>query len=302
MGCLRLSFIVIVLAVGAGLYFRSTEDARVKEILNTVLKLTPKPIVDLFQSARDDSHNAKKQEKVTDNEVKSTNRIFSKQDLWDNYRGGDESKGLYLAFFGKVFDVSKGKEHYGPGGGYHFFAGRDGTKGFVTGDFSDEGLTDDIEGMDSKLMIGFDDWIQFYSSSYTYVGTVIGQFYDENGEPTEALKNANKLIAEAKQAKKQEDEENKILPMCNSESSAAKGSRVWCSTKSGGVERNWVGVPRQYHPPGATSPRCACVRTAGKPSYGTDDGKNRGDLDNPYLREYNGCHSTSDSCVIKQPK
>lgn len=50
--------------------------------------------------------------------------LFLKEDLWENYRGTDGSKGLYLAFLGTVYDVSSGKDHYGPGGGYHFFAGK----------------------------------------------------------------------------------------------------------------------------------------------------------------------------------
>lgn len=39
------------------------------------------------------------------------------------YNGGENSKGLYLAILGQVFDVEKGRKHYGPGGGYHFFTG-----------------------------------------------------------------------------------------------------------------------------------------------------------------------------------
>lgn len=39
------------------------------------------------------------------------------------YDGGENSKGLYLAILGQVFDVEKGRKHYGPDGGYHFFTG-----------------------------------------------------------------------------------------------------------------------------------------------------------------------------------
>lgn len=31
--------------------------------------------------------------------------------------------GLYLSILGQVFDVTKGKKHYGPGGNYHAFIG-----------------------------------------------------------------------------------------------------------------------------------------------------------------------------------
>ena len=40
------------------------------------------------------------------------------------YDGAEGNKGPYLGFLGYVFDVEKGREHYGPGGGYEFFAGK----------------------------------------------------------------------------------------------------------------------------------------------------------------------------------
>jgi hypothetical protein len=39
----------------------------------------------------------------------------------------------------QVFEVTRGARHYGPGGGYAFFAGRDGTRAFVTGEFNETG-------------------------------------------------------------------------------------------------------------------------------------------------------------------
>ncbi|XP_016130604.1 neuferricin-like [Sinocyclocheilus grahami] len=48
------------------------------------------------------------------------------------YNGGENSKGLYLAILGQVFDVEKRSKHYGPGGGYHFFTGK------LTGQFYTE--------------------------------------------------------------------------------------------------------------------------------------------------------------------
>ena len=47
----------------------------------------------------------------------------------------------------QVFDVTKGARHYGPGGGYAGFAGRDGTRAFGSGKFTDEGLVDEVAGL-----------------------------------------------------------------------------------------------------------------------------------------------------------
>lgn len=48
--------------------------------------------------------------------------IITKKEL-EEYNGEPESKGLYLSIMGMIYDVSKGVQHYGPGGGYNFFAG-----------------------------------------------------------------------------------------------------------------------------------------------------------------------------------
>lgn len=49
-------------------------------------------------------------------------RMIGKSEL-SKYNGEVNSPGLYVAILGQVFDVNKGRKHYGPGGGYHFFSG-----------------------------------------------------------------------------------------------------------------------------------------------------------------------------------
>ncbi|XP_071904353.1 membrane-associated progesterone-binding protein 4-like isoform X2 [Coffea arabica] len=50
-------------------------------------------------------------------------RLFSAEEL-SFYNGSDPHLPIYLAIVGSVFDVTKGKSHYGAGGGYNHFAGR----------------------------------------------------------------------------------------------------------------------------------------------------------------------------------
>ena len=47
---------------------------------------------------------------------------------------------------GDVYDVSAGRLHYGVGGPYHFFAGRDASRAYVTGCFKTH-LTHDTRGL-----------------------------------------------------------------------------------------------------------------------------------------------------------
>lgn len=51
-----------------------------------------------------------------------SDRLLSHGEL-SLYTGTEDSQGLYLAILGQVFDVEKGRKHYGPGGAYRFFTG-----------------------------------------------------------------------------------------------------------------------------------------------------------------------------------
>lgn len=73
------------------------------------------------------------------------------------------------------------------------------------------------------------------------------------------------------------------------------------SILSGGISRDWTGVPRKLYQPGGKKPQCVCVRTTGPPtgqasSTSHDD---RGDLDNPSLQEYMGCPPLASSCILQ---
>jgi hypothetical protein len=54
----------------------------------------------------------------------------------------------------------------------------------VTGDFTEEGLTDDINDFDEAKMLSLSDWLNFYDKEYKMVGVVEGRFYDSNGKLT----------------------------------------------------------------------------------------------------------------------
>ncbi|KAF3706700.1 Neuferricin Cytochrome b5 domain-containing protein 2 Precursor [Channa argus] len=212
-------------------------------------------------------------------------RLLGKSEL-ALYDGEEGSRGLYLAILGQVFDVHKGHKHYGPGGAYHFMAGKDASLAFITGDFTESGLTDDVSGLSPLQVLALYDWLAFYQKNYQFVGFVTGQFYNETGQPTKNLLQVEASLAEGKQIKSQSDAEMLRFPACNSEWSAAKGGIVWCSTKSGGVPREWTGVPRKLYSPGSGSVRCVCVQD---PSAAEED---------PNLQKYEGCPPSSESCAF----
>ncbi|KAG9246718.1 putative membrane steroid-binding protein 2 [Calycina marina] len=71
------------------------------------------------------------------------------------YDGTDPTKPIYLAINGTIYDVSVGARHYGPGGSYHFFAGADSSRSFVTNCFQED-RTPDMRGVE-QMFIPQDD-------------------------------------------------------------------------------------------------------------------------------------------------
>ena len=58
------------------------------------------------------------------------------------YDGSNPDKPIYLALNGTIYDVSASPQTYGPGGSYHFFAGRDAARAFLTGCFVEDAIPD----------------------------------------------------------------------------------------------------------------------------------------------------------------
>ncbi|XP_008940900.1 PREDICTED: neuferricin, partial [Merops nubicus] len=100
---------------------------------------------------------------------------------------------------------------------------------------------------------------------------LVGRYYDEEGAPTEALRQAEAAIEEALKLQAESEEEKQQFPACNSEWSSAKGSRFWCSTQ------------RSSGPPG------------GQPAPQHGQG---GHLAHPQLQEYEGCHPLAQQCFL----
>ncbi|XP_050304588.1 neuferricin homolog [Anthonomus grandis grandis] len=197
---------------------------------------------------------------------------------------GVQSPLLFLSILGNVFNVTKGAKHYGPGQQYHFFVGKDASRNFISGNFEDGQASDDVGGLKPHELKSLNNWLNFYKKEYKKVGKVIGRFYDNFGLITPYHKGIRRLIREAEKLEDQSKMEKQMFPPCNVEWSQEKGSRVWCTQRSGGIERAWAGKPRQYYEAGTKSFRCACIS------------KENESLGN--IKEYPGCDINSDECYV----
>jgi membrane-associated progesterone receptor component len=82
----------------------------------------------------------------------------------------DDPKPVYLSVGGTVFDVSKGRDFYGPGGPYEVFAGRECGAALATMSF-DESLLDDVSacenlGVGDKAELG--NWLEKFEHYRCY--------------------------------------------------------------------------------------------------------------------------------------
>jgi len=92
------------------------------------------------------------------------------------YDGVSESSAgrICVAVNGKIFDVTKGKRFYGPGGPYSGFAGRDASRGLAT--FSVDPVSDDYDDLSDlkpSEMEQVQEWELQFSEKYELVGKLL---------------------------------------------------------------------------------------------------------------------------------
>nr|ODN96688.1 hypothetical protein L204_03397 [Cryptococcus depauperatus CBS 7855] len=89
--------------------------------------------------------------------------------------GSDPSKPIYVAIKGKVFDVSPRAEMYGPGKGYHVFAGKDGSKGLGMSSLDPKDAVADFSTLNETQLNTLNQWESFFEKRYNVVGKVVAE-------------------------------------------------------------------------------------------------------------------------------
>ncbi|KAF2429201.1 DNA damage response protein, partial [Tothia fuscella] len=93
---------------------------------------------------------------------------------------GENGMPVYLAVRGRVFDVTSGRNFYGPGGPYQNFAGRDASRGLAFGSFDEDMLTENLKGpldtledLDASQLEALQGWEERFSEKYMVVGKLV---------------------------------------------------------------------------------------------------------------------------------
>ncbi len=99
-------------------------------------------------------------------------RDYSVSELGD-YDGSDPTKPLLVAIRGYVYDVTRGRSFYGPGGPYGMFAGKDCTRALAMVSFDEELFTGDIAGLGPDELEKLEEWIEMFEGKYRRVGRLL---------------------------------------------------------------------------------------------------------------------------------
>ncbi|KAJ4349774.1 Dihydrodipicolinate synthase [Didymosphaeria variabile] len=105
-------------------------------------------------------------------------RTFTPPDLYPY--NGLNGMPVYLSVRGRVFDVTSGRNFYGPGGPYANFAGRDASRGLAHGSFDEDMLTKDLDGplddlkdLNEEHWEALRGWEERFSEKYLVVGKLV---------------------------------------------------------------------------------------------------------------------------------
>ncbi|KAF4324375.1 hypothetical protein BBI17_003226 [Phytophthora kernoviae] len=112
---------------------------------------------------------------------------------------GEDGQPIYIAVLDEVYDVSRKRDFYGPGEGYHLFAGRDASRALAKMSFEQEDLDSedlsDLSFMDKETL---QDWVTKFSvyNSYPNVGRVLRRrdLTLEQLKPFNGVDNPRKIV------------------------------------------------------------------------------------------------------------
>ncbi|XP_050438826.1 membrane-associated progesterone receptor component 1 [Adelges cooleyi] len=136
---------------------------------------------------------------------KMKKRDFTIEEL----REFDGTKGdgrILVAINGKVFDVTKGKHFYGPGGVYSTFGGHDASRGLATFSVSGKDEYDDLSDLNSLELESMLEWETQFKEKYDYVGRLLkpGESHGYYTDDEDSASNKSHL-ENSKQADKTKD-------------------------------------------------------------------------------------------------
>lgn len=112
--------------------------------------------------------------KPSEPELPKLRRDFTVQEL-RAYDGTQPDGRVLIAVNGTVYDVTKGKRFYGPGGPYATFAGRDASRNLATFsvEVNEKDDVDDLSDLSAMEMDSVREWEMQFKEKYELVGKLL---------------------------------------------------------------------------------------------------------------------------------
>ncbi|CEG48628.1 heme steroid binding domain-containing [Plasmopara halstedii] len=129
---------------------------------------------DIAQQRAYEAAKARQEMLKAEREKPVTRRFYTPEELLPF--NGENGRPIYIAILDEIYDVSRKRDFYGPGEGYHLFAGRDASRALAKMSFEKEDLESndlsDLSFMDKETL---NDWVAKFSvyNSYPNVGRVL---------------------------------------------------------------------------------------------------------------------------------
>lgn len=92
--------------------------------------------------------------------------------------GSDGGKPILLAAKGTIYDVTRGRDFYGPEGAYHIFAGVDCSRALATMSLKIEDCVGDVSDATEEDLSVLNDWVVKFQGKYPAVGKLLDGDYN----------------------------------------------------------------------------------------------------------------------------
>ncbi|KAL6530625.1 Membrane steroid-binding protein 2 [Orobanche minor] len=172
-----------------------------------VMFVTYKVVCSMFVAADDHAAVSKSNEFVLRDPVQIGD--VTEEEL-RAYDGSDPDKPLLMAIKGQIYDVSRSRMFYGPGGPYALFAGRDASRALALMSFDPKDLTGDIGGLTESELEVLQDWEYKFMEKYVKVGQLgsrnIPESKETENDDSEASKRGDDRSLEKKRTEGNESE------------------------------------------------------------------------------------------------
>ena len=166
-----------VLLSPLALFFSTTED-KVFHVLKCVLAFLFLLLCDRILKQHEKNEKEKKAigepiETTTDDVMTMKKGDLTRKELKQfDGKSDDKKPFLLLACKGTIFDVTKGRDFYGPGGPYNCFCGKDASLAFAKVSTSEEHMNANCSNLFAMEVDALNDWYRKFEEKYPVVGKV----------------------------------------------------------------------------------------------------------------------------------